>query len=95
MLFQNRLNGGWCRLQMPGPGLSLTLRFPAETIPYAAVVLGEGWIHDRDSFVLLEPCSARFDRVDLSRNYTRESKVGPGGTNHWFLCFSVDEAGNA
>jgi len=89
--FKSRLKNGWCRVHYPEVRLGLTLRFPAESIPYVAVVVGEGWMFDKDSVLLLEPCSAPFDRLDLSRNYTRDSKVGPKGTNRWFLTFLIEE----
>jgi hypothetical protein len=88
--FKDRLSSGTCSAQYPDAQLSLTLRFPVESVPYAAVVLGEGKMHDRDSFLLLEPCTAPFDRLDLSRQYTRDSKVEAKGTEAWYLKFTVD-----
>jgi galactose mutarotase-like enzyme len=88
--FKNRLTNGSCGVRYPDVQLALTLEFPVESVPYAAVVLGEGWMREKSSFLMLEPCSAPFDRLDLSKRYTRDSKVEPKNTNNWFLRFSVE-----
>jgi hypothetical protein len=90
--FKNRMTNGWCSVSYPVPQLTLTLRFPVDRLPYTAVVLGEGRMHNKDSFLLLEPCTAPFDRVDLSKRYTSDSKIGPHEAIEWYLHFAVDKA---
>ena len=90
--FKNRLTGGWCSISYPAPQLRLTLEFPVDLLPYAAVVLGEGWMQGRDSFLLLEPCTAPFDRIDLSKRFTSGSNIGCRETIEWFLRFAVDNS---
>ena len=87
--FANRLTSGWCLLRCPSNGATLTLLFPPERLPYLAVVVDEGGSGSR-FYALLEPCSAPFDRLDLSKKYTDESKVEAKSTRRWFLTFSLD-----
>ena len=87
--FKNRLSGGWCRILYPAEEASLTLSFPSERVPYLAVVVDEGGSGPR-YYLLLEPCSAPFDRLDISRMHTGESKVPSGGTCKWFLDWTLD-----
>lgn len=90
--FKHRLTSGWCSVRFPVPRLTLRLEFPADQLPYAAVVLGEGRMHDRDSFLLLEPCTAPFDRVDISKRFTASSNIGCHQTIEWFLRFAIDDS---
>jgi galactose mutarotase-like enzyme len=90
--FANRLTVGWCSVTYPAPQLTLRFAFPADRLPYAAVVLGEGWMHHRDSFLLLEPCTAPFDRIDLSKRYTPSSRISPHQTISWSLSLCINES---
>ena len=87
--FKNRLTDGWCRILYPAEEDSLTLSFPSERVPYLAVVVDEGGSGPR-YYLLLEPCSAPFDRLDISRMHTGESKVPSGETCKWFLDWTLD-----
>ena len=87
--FTNRLTNGWCRLRCPSNGASLTLLFPPEHLPYLAVVVDECGSGPR-FYTLLEPCSAPFDRLDLSRKYTSESSVAARSTRNWYLTFALN-----
>ena len=90
--FTNQLANGWCRLRHPSSGATLTLSFPVERLPYLGVVVDEGGSGPR-FYSLLEPCSAPFDRLDLSRKYTSESQVAAKSTCTWFLTFSLEPLG--
>ncbi|MSO23197.1 MAG: hypothetical protein EXQ58_08095 [Acidobacteria bacterium] len=87
--FNNKMVNGWCRLKHPSNGLTLSISFPPEKLPYLAVVVGEGVVGDGRFFALLEPCSAPFDRLDVSKSYTRNSKVAPKSSTNWYVSFSV------
>lgn len=93
--FANRLTDGWCSVTYSAPRLSLRVEFPVDRLPYAAVVLGEGRMHHRDSFLLLEPCTAPFDRVDLSKRFTSDSRIAPNATIDWFLRLAIDDSASS
>jgi galactose mutarotase-like enzyme len=88
--FRNKLTNGWCRFQYPSNGAILSMSFSPNELPYLAIVVAENAPGDPRSLVLLEPCSAPFDRIDISKLYTKDSKVAPRGTRKWFLTFSLD-----
>jgi hypothetical protein len=54
------------------------------------VLVGEGLKTDPRFFVLLEPCSAPFGRLDTSRSYTEDSAVAKSGSREWYLDFTVE-----
>jgi hypothetical protein len=49
-------------------------------------------MHHRDSFLLLEPCTAPFDRIDLSKRYTPSSRISPHQTISWSLSLCINES---
>lgn len=87
--FVGKMTNGWCRLRHPSNSLALSIGFPPEQVPYLAVVVGEGVVGDGRFFILLEPCSAPFDRLDVSKAYTQTSKIAPNGSRTWYVSFSV------
>lgn len=87
--FRNQLTAGWCRFQYPTNGAAVTLSFPPAEIPYLAIVVAENAPGDSRSLALLEPCSAPYDRIDISRLYTKTSKVAAGSIRTWFVTFSL------
>jgi hypothetical protein len=89
--FKNQVGDGSCSASYPEPQLRLSFQSPVDRVPYAAVVLGEGRMHNRDSFLLMEPCTAPFDRVDFSKRHTSESRIGGNETKEWFLNFVIEE----
>ncbi len=86
--FTNRLKEGWCRLRHPSNGATLNFEWPAEQLPYFAVVIDEAGSGPR-FYCLLEPCSAPFDRLDFARKYTSESFVAAHSTRSWHLVWGL------
>jgi galactose mutarotase-like enzyme len=89
--FRNKLIHGWCRFQYPSNGAGLNISFPPDELPYLAIVVAENAPGDPRSLILLEPCSAPFDRIDLSKLYTKNSKVAARGVRKWFVTFSLEK----
>jgi len=90
--FTERMLHGWCCLRYPSNQLTLTISFSPKEIPYLAIVVGENIPGDPRTYALLEPCSAPFDRLDLSTSYTKDSRVLPKEKRTWSIEFSVDSA---
>jgi hypothetical protein len=88
--FADRLSHGMCGLQFPSIKRTLRMSFPVETIPFMTVLVGEGLKTDPRFFVLLEPCSAPFGRLDTSRSYTEDSALAKSGSREWYLDFTVE-----
>src|SRR5262249_7796897 len=88
--FRSKLINGWSRFQYPSNGATLTIAFPPQDIPYFAIVVAENAPGDPRSLALLEPCSAPFDRIDISKLYTKNSKVAARGTKKGFFFFSLE-----
>src|SRR5204862_5188706 len=62
--FLRPLAHGFCGLRYPSIGRTLRLTFPAAEVPFLGVLVGEGQRTDPRFFVLLEPCSVPFARLD-------------------------------
>jgi galactose mutarotase-like enzyme len=88
--FKEQLVNGWCKLTYPSKQIALKMSFPPKEVPYLAVVVGENARGDSRTYALLEPCSAPFDRLDVSTFYTNSSKLAPREKRNWFIEFSVD-----
>ena len=89
--FRNKLINGWCRLLYRSNGAKLNISFPPDELPYLAIVVAENAPGDPRSLILLEPCSAPFDRIDISKRYTKDSKVAARAVRKWFVTFSLDK----
>src|SRR5262245_17205903 len=89
--FRSKITNGWSRFQYPSNGAILTISFSPQELPYFAIVVAENAPGDPRSLILLEPCSAPFDRIDVSRLYARNSKVAARESKKWFLLFSLDK----
>jgi hypothetical protein len=89
--FARPLKNGTCALRWPSIHRTLRISFPIEEAPFLTVVTGEGLKSDPRFFVLLEPCSAPFGRLDLAQSYTNESKIPAKGTRRWHLEFQIQD----
>jgi galactose mutarotase-like enzyme len=87
--FARPLAHGMCSLRWPSVNRTLALSFPVETVPFLTVLVGEGLKNDPRFFVLLEPCSAPFGRLDMTHSYARDSKVPANGRREWYLDFEI------
>jgi len=84
------LPDGWCALTWPSRNLQLTMRFPAEEIPFLGILPNENGFHDHYN-MFLEPASASFDRPDVARLRGEGSHIAGGATRSWHLdlCMTI------
>ena len=75
---------GWCALTYPVSGFMLRLAWPAEQVPYLAILPDEGGWQDLYS-IFLEPATASFDRLDVARVRGMCSRVQAGTSYAWYL----------
>jgi len=88
--FSDRLSHGMCGLHWPSIKRTLRMSFPTETVPFLTVLVGEGLKTDPRFFVLLEPCSAPFARLDTAKSYTQDSAVAKSGSRQWYVDLMVE-----
>ncbi|MCO6453255.1 MAG: hypothetical protein J5I90_20910 [Caldilineales bacterium] len=81
---KGRIPEGWCMLTYPQSGCELRLIWPAEQVPYLAVLPDQGGWQDLYS-IFLEPATASFDRLDLARVRGECSTVRGGAVYEWYL----------
>ena len=85
---KGRMPEGWCSLTYPWSGLTLTLSFPVEKVPYLGILPNEGGWQDLYN-IFLEPATASFDRIDVARLHGELSTVGPKATYEWYLDINI------
>jgi hypothetical protein len=90
--FSDRLTHGMCGLQLPSIKRTLRITFPVQTVPFMTVLVGEGLKTDPRFFVLLEPCSAPFGRLDIAKYYAQDSVIPKNGSREWHLDFTIETA---
>ncbi len=90
--FARPLKQGTCALRWPSVNRTLRFSFPVAEVPFLTVVTGEGLKSDPRFFVLLEPCSAPFGRLDLAPSHTKESQVPANGKRTWHIEFQVQDS---
>ena len=81
---KGRMPEGWCALTYPRSGFTLRLSWPAEQVPYLAILPDEGGWQDLYG-VFLEPATASFDRLDVARVRGECSTVKAAATYGWHL----------
>lgn len=81
---KGKLAEGWCRLSYPRSGCELRLSWPAERVPYLAVLPDEGGWQDLYS-IFLEPATASFDRLDVACERGECSQIQAGMAYEWHL----------
>jgi hypothetical protein len=81
---KGRMPEGWCTLTYPQSGFTLRLGWPAEQIPYLAILPDEGGWQDLYS-IFVEPATASFDRLDVARVRGECSTVKAAATYEWHL----------
>ena len=82
--FTDRLKRGWCGIEFPSDKSTFLLTFPVDRVPYLGIYTGGGELSN-PKVVIPEPCTAPFDRLDLSRFYTQDSVVRKRGIYEWSL----------
>ncbi len=89
--FKNRLRGGWCVIRHPHYA-SLRLEFPPEKVPYFGVLVEEGgWANEL--YIIPEPCTSPFDRIDVATLHSRQTVLPPRGSYQWFLRMTLEGDG--
>ena len=81
---KGRMPEGWCALTYPRSGFTLRLGWPAEQVPYLAILPDEGGWQDLYN-IFLEPATASFDRLDVARVRGECSTVKAAATYEWHL----------
>jgi hypothetical protein len=81
---KGRMPEGWCTLTYPRSGFTLRLGWPAEQVPYLAILPDEGGWQDLYS-IFVEPATASFDRLDVARVRGECSTVKAAATYEWYL----------
>lgn len=81
---KGRMPEGWCKLKYHRRGITLTLSFPENKVPYLAILPNEGGWQDLYN-IFLESATASFDRIEVARLHGELSTVGPGsvGSGTW------------
>ena len=81
------LNGtvgqGICGISYDSDGSAYKMTFPAEQVPYLGVLVSRG-LHIGEC-VILEPCSAAFDRPDRAKAFNCSSSVNAHSVYEWYL----------
>jgi hypothetical protein len=90
-IFARPLTHGKCALTWPSIKRTVALTFPVGEVPFLTILVGEGLKSDPRFFVLLEPCSAPFGRLDGAEAYTSNTKLPSNGSRQWHLDFEVEE----
>jgi hypothetical protein len=89
---KGRLPEGWCALTYPQRGLTLTLSFPVDKVPYLGVLPNEGGWQGLYN-IFLEPCTASFDRIDVARLRSELSVVKGQSDYAWTLDIDISGPG--
>ncbi|MDO8685521.1 MAG: hypothetical protein Q7J78_02500 [Clostridiales bacterium] len=87
--FKDRLSQGWCKIKYPSDNTILTLAFPVEKVPYFGILVEEGGWAD-ELYVIPEPCTAPFDRIDVSKLHSKSAAIPGNGLYEWYLGITVD-----
>ncbi len=86
---KGRMPAGWCALTYPRSGLTLTVSFSNDTVPYLGILLNEGGWGDLYN-IFIEPCTASFDDLNVAKTRGECSTVAAGGVYEWTLGIQYD-----
>lgn len=89
--FKNKLKEGFCKIKYPSSGTFITLTFPEDKVPYFGILVDEGGNTD-ELYIIPEPCTAPFDRIDASKLFARDSIVRGDGTYEWYLTIDIKKS---
>jgi hypothetical protein len=96
--FLEKLSEGWGIMKLPSDNTLVGISFPAEKVPYLALLHNEGGSHDiwgMDYYnFYFEPCTAAFDRPDIAGLHSMNSVLKANSTEEWFLNIVVDQKNN-
>lgn len=87
--FRNGVKEGWIKLKYPTDNAILNLIFPSEKTLYVGIVIDEGYFKKDLLFIIPEPCTAAFDRIDASKLFDAGSVLKAKSTFDWYLALSI------
>lgn len=86
---KDAMSNGWCKLEYPKSELTVTFTFSVKSVPYLGILLNEGkWSNLYNIFI--EPATAPFDRLDVSKIHSKCSNVKANSTYEWYLKVSIE-----
>ncbi len=81
---------GWCAAKFPGLGYAVGLSWPADHVPYLAILPNEGGWDDATS-LYFEPSTCTFDRPDVGQYRGEVSVLAGSAVHEWHLNLSVTD----
>jgi hypothetical protein len=87
---KGRMPEGWCGLNYGKSGLTMTLSFPMEEVPYLGILPNEGGWDDLYN-IFLEPATAPLDRLDIAKIHGEHSTVRANSVYGLDLTISISD----
>jgi galactose mutarotase-like enzyme len=91
--FTPRLSHGWCALDSPSDGHSITFRFDPKVVPFVGMWINQGGWPRNSAFrhytVALEPCSGAPDSLEKAVEYGQASTLAGKETKGWEMEIEV------
>jgi galactose mutarotase-like enzyme len=85
--FTPRLSQGWCALDSPARGHSLTFRFDPHVVPFVGMWINQGgWpVHSSEKHycIALEPCNGAPDSLEKAVEMGQANSLGARETRTW------------
>ena len=85
--FKEKVREGFCMVRYPDKSF-IEMRFPKECVPYLGI------LHSYNSaqgnrYLIVEPCTAPFDRPDIAKAMKKGSVISANSTYDWWLEIKV------
>ena len=87
--FLGKVKEGWCKVIDNKKGISITLNYPKEKVPYLGIWVNEGGWGDQYN-IALEPATGAMDRVDVAKLWGMNSVLKPYEIFKWNLEILID-----
>jgi galactose mutarotase-like enzyme len=81
---QESLDRGEVRLEFPGSGRYVSVRFPTETVPYVGIWKNQGGLLGQNN-VSIEPATGALDDLGVSRAFGRHGTVQPRSVYRFWM----------
>ena len=88
--FKDKLKEGWVKLKYPSCDSEVTINFPVDKIPYLGIVVDKDYFKDGMSYIIPEPCTAPYDRLDLAKSYGKNSVLPARETFKWDMDITIE-----
>jgi len=88
--FKNKLKEGWIKLIYPSCGSAVTINFPVEKIPYLGILMDKEYFKDKLSYIIPEPCTAPYDRLDLAKSCGNSSTLSAKEILKWNMDITIE-----